>query len=266
EETPDIKSDVSALTPSIKGEVEFDKVSFTYIEDNEPVLKNISFKAELGDTVGIIGATGSGKSTIIKLIPRLFDVTQGEIRIDGVPIKQLEIQTLRSAIAFAPQKATLFSKSIEENVRYGKEDASIEEIYDALQASQALEFVEKFAEKENYPITQGATNLSGGQKQRLAMARAFVRKPAILILDDTTSAVDSISEKKIQKAILEKFNESTKFIVSSKVSSIQHANQILVIEDGFIVGHGTHEELLKGNKPYREIVETQLVKGGTLSE
>ena len=266
EETPDIKSDVSALTLSIKGEVEFDKVSFTYIEDNEPVLKNISFKAEPGDTVGIIGATGSGKSTIIKLIPRLFDVTQGEIRIDGVPIKQLDIQTLRSAIAFAPQKATLFSKTIEENVRYGKEDASIEEIYDALQASQALEFVEKFAEKETYPITQGATNLSGGQKQRLAMARAFVRKPAILILDDTTSAVDSISEKKIQKAILEKFNESTKFIVSSKVSSIQHANQILVIEDGFIVGHGTHEELLKGNKPYQEIVETQLVKGGTLSE
>ncbi|CAM5220479.1 ATP-binding cassette subfamily B protein OS=Ureibacillus acetophenoni OX=614649 GN=SAMN05877842_1058 PE=4 SV=1 [Ureibacillus acetophenoni] len=266
EETSDIKSSDQAITTPVKGEVEFDNVSFTYNEDNESVLKNISFKVRPGETVGIIGATGSGKSTIIKLIPRLFDATQGEIRIDGVPVKQYDLQTLRSAIAFAPQKATLFSKTIEENIKYGKDDATIDEIIDALQSSQAYEFVEKFDEKTNYHITQGATNLSGGQKQRLAMARAFVRKPAILILDDTTSAVDSISEKKIQKAIHDNFMDSTKFIVSSKVSSIQHADQIIVLDDGFIVGQGTHEELMRGNQPYKDIVETQLVKGGTISE
>lgn len=266
EETPDIKSNENAMKTTLKGEVEFDQVSFTYIEENEPVLKNISFKARSGETIGIIGATGSGKSTIVKLIPRLFDVTEGEIKIDGIPIKQLDLQTLRESIAFAPQRATLFSKSIEDNVKYGKEDATFEEIIEALQSSQAYEFVEKLDAKEKHIVSQGATNLSGGQKQRLAMARAFVRKPSILILDDTTSAVDSISEKNIQKAIKENFEDTTKFIVSSKVSSIRHADQIIVLDDGYIVGLGTHEELLQGNKTYQEIVETQIVKGGVLSE
>nr|WP_106781776.1 ABC transporter ATP-binding protein [Lysinibacillus timonensis] len=266
EETPDIRTHDNAIVGPINGEIEFDDVSFTYIDGNEPVIKNISFKVSPGETVGVIGATGSGKSTIVKLIPRLFDVSKGEIRIDGTPIKNYNLQALRNAIAFAPQKATLFSKSIEDNVKYGKEDATIEELMRALRSSQAHEFVEKLEEKEKHFISQGATNLSGGQKQRLAMARAFVRKPSILILDDTTSAVDSISEKKIQKAIKDNFIESTKFIVSSKVSSIQHADQILVLDDGFIVGHGTHEELLKSNKVYQEIVETQLVKGGMHSE
>lgn len=266
EETPDIKSNENAMKTTLKGEVEFDQVSFTYIEENEPVLKNISFKARSGETIGIIGATGSGKSTIVKLIPRLFDVTEGEIKIDGIPIKQLDLQTLRESIAFAPQRATLFSKSIEDNVKYGKEDATFEEIIEALQSSQAYEFVEKLDAKEKHIVSQGATNLSGGQKQRLAMARAFVRKPSILILDDTTSAVDSISEKNIQKAIKENFKDTTKFIVSSKVSSIRHADQIIVLDDGYIVGLGTHEELLQGNKTYQEIVETQIVKGGVLSE
>ncbi|KGR92020.1 multidrug ABC transporter ATP-binding protein [Ureibacillus massiliensis 4400831 = CIP 108448 = CCUG 49529] len=266
EETPDIKSNENAMKATLKGEVEFDQVSFTYIEENEPVLKNISFKARSGETIGIIGATGSGKSTIVKLIPRLFDVTEGEIKIDGIPIKQLDLQTLRESIAFAPQRATLFSKSIEDNVKYGKEDATFEEIIEALQSSQAYEFVEKLDAKEKHIVSQGATNLSGGQKQRLAMARAFVRKPSILILDDTTSAVDSISEKNIQKAIKENFEDTTKFIVSSKVSSIRHADQIIVLDDGYIVGLGTHEELLRGNKTYQEIVETQIVKGGVLSE
>lgn len=266
EETPDIKSNENAMKTTLKGEVEFDQVSFTYIEENEPVLKNISFKARSGETIGIIGATGSVKSTIVKLIPRLFDVTEGEIKIDGIPIKQLDLQTLRESIAFAPQRATLFSKSIEDNVKYGKEDATFEEIIEALQSSQAYEFVEKLDAKEKHIVSQGATNLSGGQKQRLAMARAFVRKPSILILDDTTSAVDSISEKNIQKAIKENFEDTTKFIVSSKVSSIRHADQIIVLDDGYIVGLGTHEELLQGNKTYQEIVETQIVKGGVLSE
>lgn len=266
EETPDIKNYNNAVSSPLKGEVEFDNVSFSYIEENEPVLKEISFKALPGETIGIIGATGSGKSTIVKLIPRLFDVSKGAIRIDNIPIKQIDLQTLRSAIAFAPQRATLFSKTIEENIKYGKDDASSEEIIEALKSSQAYEFVEKLDAKENHFITQGATNLSGGQKQRLAMARAFVRQPAILILDDTTSAVDSISERKIQKAIKEQFKDSTKFIVSSKVSSIRYADQILVMDDGKIVGQGTHDELIKDNKVYQEIVDTQKVKGGMLDE
>lgn len=210
--------------------------------------------------------TGSGKSTIVQLIPRLFDADRGVVRIDGKPIAEYDLSTLRKAIGFAPQKATLFSKTIEENVKYGRDEATLEELIEALESSCALEFVEKFDDKEQHFITQGATNLSGGQKQRLAMARAFIRKPAILILDDTTSAVDSISEKRIQQAIANHFKESTKFIVSSKISSIRHADTILVLDDGCIVGKGTHEQLIATNEAYQEIVSTQVVRGGTLNE
>lgn len=266
EEKPEIKNIENPMTTSIKGAVEFENVSFAYNKNNEPVLKNISFKANPGDTIGIIGMTGSGKSTIVQLIPRMYEVDQGVIKIDGLPINQYELQTLRSSIGFAPQKATLFSHTIEANVKYGNDEATMEELIAALESSCALEFVEKLEDKEQHLITQGATNLSGGQKQRLAMARAFVRKPAILILDDTTSAVDSISEKRIQNAIAENFKDSTKFIVSSKISSIRHADKILVLDDGCIVGQGTHEELLETNKAYQEIVSTQLVRGGTLNE
>ncbi|MDN4493974.1 ABC transporter ATP-binding protein [Ureibacillus aquaedulcis] len=265
-EQSEIISAEHPVTTPIKGSVEFDRVSFAYNKNNEPVLKNISFKAEPGETIGIIGMTGSGKSSIVKLIPRMFDADQGSIKIDGRPIKDYDLQTLRGAIGFTPQKATLFSRTIEENVKYGNEEASLEELIEALECSCALEFVEKLELREQYMVTQGATNLSGGQKQRLAMARAFIRKPAILILDDTTSAVDSISEKRIQQAIEENFEDSTKFIVSSKISSIRHADKILVLDDGVVVGQGTHKELLENNKPYQEIVSTQLVRGGTLNE
>ncbi|MFC7687730.1 ABC transporter ATP-binding protein [Ureibacillus sp. GCM10028918] len=266
EEQSEIFNAENPVTSPIKGEVEFDHVSFAYNKNNEPVLKNISFKANPGETIGIIGMTGSGKSSIVKLIPRMFEADQGIIKIDGRPIKEYDLQILRGAIGFTPQKATLFSRTIEENVKYGNDEASMEELIEALESSCALEFVEKLETREQHLITQGATNLSGGQKQRLAMARAFIRKPAILILDDTTSAVDSISEKRIQQAIKENFKESTKFIVSSKISSIRHADKILVLDDGVIVGQGTHEELLENNKPYQEIVSTQLVRGGTLNE
>jgi len=266
EEKPEIKNSESAVKSSIKGTVEFENVHFAYNKQNEAVLKNISFKVNSGETIGIIGMTGSGKSTIVNLIPRMYDTDQGLIKIDGRPIHQYDLETLRGAIGFAPQKATLFSRTIEENVKYGKDGATTEDLIEALESSCAYEFVEKLDEQEQYLITQGATNLSGGQKQRLAMARAFIRQPAILILDDTTSAVDSISEKRIQRAIAENFKESTKFIVSSKISSIRHADQILVLEDGCIVGQGTHEELLETNAIYQEIVSTQLVRGGTLHE
>lgn len=266
EEKPEIKNSESPVKSSIKGTVEFENVHFAYNKQNEDVLKNISFKVNSGETVGIIGMTGSGKSTIVNLIPRMYDTDQGLIKIDGRPIHQYDLETLRGAIGFAPQKATLFSRTIGENVKYGKDGATTEDLIEALESSCAYEFVEKLDEQEQYLITQGATNLSGGQKQRLAMARAFIREPAILILDDTTSAVDSVSEKRIQRAIAENFKESTKFIVSSKISSIRHANQILVLEDGCIVGRGTHEELLEINAIYQEIVSTQLVRGGTLHE
>ena len=262
----EINNPSNPICDEIKGEVEFDNVSFAYNKNNEPVLKNISFKVMPGETVGIIGMTGSGKSTIVKLIPRLFDVDSGSIKIDGRRIEQYDLEMLRRAIGFAPQKATLFSTSIEENVKYGNDEATYDDLIDALESSCALEFVEKLEMNEQHFITQGATNLSGGQKQRLAMARAFIRKPAILILDDTTSAVDSISEKRIQQAIAENFENSTKFIVSSKISSIRHADTILVLDDGCIVGKGTHEQLLEANKDYQEIVSTQLVRGGTIHE
>ena len=262
----EINQPTNPVSDEIKGEVEFDNVTFAYNKNNEPVLKNISFKVKSGQTLGVIGMTGSGKSTIVKLIPRLFDVDAGTIKIDGKEIKRYDLEHLRSAIGFAPQKATLFSTTIEENVKYGNDEATYEDLINALESSCALEFVEKLDRKEQHFITQGATNLSGGQKQRLAMSRAFIRKPAILILDDTTSAVDSISEKRIQRAIAENFQDSTKLIVSSKISSLRHADTIIVLDDGCIVGKGTHEQLLETNKAYQEIVSTQLVRGGTIHE
>lgn len=266
EEKSEITNIENPLKMTIKGKVEFENVSFAYNKNHEPILKNISFKADSGETIGIVGMTGSGKSSIVKLIPRMFEADQGNIKIDGRPIEDYDLQTLRGAIGFTPQKATLFSRTIEENVKYGNDEANFAQLIEALESSCALEFVEKLENREQHMITQGATNLSGGQKQRLAMARAFIRKPAILILDDTTSAVDSISEKRIQRAIEENFKGSTKFIVSSKISSIRHADMILVLDDGVVVGQGTHEELLENNTHYQDIVSTQLIRGGTLNE
>ncbi|MCP1146427.1 ABC transporter ATP-binding protein [Lysinibacillus endophyticus] len=266
EEPNEILNPDNSIKTSIRGEVQFIDVSFSYTKQGEPVLKNISFHAKAGETIGIIGMTGSGKSTIMKLLPRIFDVDAGEILVDNQSIKHIDLRNLRQSIGYAPQKAALFSMSIEENLKYGKSDASLNEIIEALEASCAAEFVEKLPDKEQHVLTQGATNLSGGQKQRLAMARAFVRKPSILILDDTTSAVDAISEKKIQQAIATNFPNSTKFIISSKVSSIKDADQILVIDDGYLIASGTHQQLLKTSEHYKEMVETQMEKGGVLNE
>ncbi|MGN7477592.1 ABC transporter ATP-binding protein [Solibacillus silvestris] len=251
---------------AIQGSVTFENVSFSYLKGTESVLKNISFHVNAGETVGIIGMTGSGKSTLVKMIPRLFDVDNGAIKIDGMPIRQYGLEHLRQSIGFVPQKATLFSKTIAENLRYGRADATEQQISGALQAANAKEFVDKLETGTEHELTQGATNLSGGQKQRLAMARAFIRKPSILVLDDVTSAVDSISEKMIQRAIEDQFSDATKFIVSSKISSIRHADQIFVMDDGEIVAKGTHEQLLKTSELYEEMSKTQAEKGVTLSE
>lgn len=264
EEEPAVQNEVAAKTLAVRGDVVFENVTFAYNEVGEPVLKDVSFTAKAGETIGIIGMTGSGKSTLMKMLPRLFDVQAGRVLVDGVDVRQHDISNLRQSIGFAPQKATLFSKTVKENIHYGDETANDLDIWQALQSASASEFVKKLEGELDYHVTQGATNLSGGQKQRLAMARAFVRKPAILVLDDVTSAVDSISERKIQAAIREHFNDSTKFIVSSKISSIKEANQILVLDDGAIVGRGTHEELLTTCPLYKEIATTQIEKGGTL--
>ena len=266
EETTDVKNPEGPVQNAILGSVTFENVSFSYIKGTEPVLKNISFHVNAGETIGIIGMTGSGKSTLVKMLPRLFEVDEGIVKIDGNPVQQYDLEQLRQAIGFAPQKATLFSKTIAENIRYGQDEASKVQLLDALQAASASEFVEKLPSGVEHELTQGATNLSGGQKQRLAMARAFVRKPSILVLDDVTSAVDSISEKNIQEAIQTQFGHVTKFIVSSKISSIRHADQIFVMDDGEIVAKGTHKQLLKISPLYEEMAKTQAEKGVTLSE
>lgn len=247
-------------TTDIHGDVEFEHVTFSYNDNGEQVLKDISFHAKAGSVVGIIGKTGSGKSTLVKLLPRLFDVQSGRILMDGVPIQQYDLAKLREAIGFTPQKALLFSGTIDENVRFGKDTAENREIATALEHAAATEFIEKLEQGTEHQLTQGATNLSGGQKQRLSIARAFIRKPPILVLDDTTSALDSISEKAVQRAIAANYQQSTIFIVASKIASIQMADQILVLDDGKLVGKGTHSELLKNCSAYQDIYLTQ-VKG-----
>ena len=240
-----------------KGQVEFREVNFSYSKNGEYVLKNISFLAKAGETIGIIGSTGSGKSTLVKLIPRLYDPDSGAILIDGVNIQEYSLERLRESIGFVQQKVTLFSGSIEENVRYGKVDASAYEMKGAAESAAAMEFIEKLDGKFAHELMQGATNLSGGQKQRLSMTRAFIREPKILILDDSTSAIDALSEASVQQALKQKHSKTTVFIISSKVSSIIDADQILVIDDGMIEASGKHEELLEKSSVYRGIYATQ---------
>lgn len=250
-----------ALTDPIKGAIDFDQVSYRYYETAEDVLKKISFSVKPGQTVGIIGKTGSGKSTLVKLLPRLFDPSGGEIRIDGKPLKSYSLATLREHIGFTSQKALLFSGPIEKNIRLGKDNATAEDIQQALEAACASEFVERLDKGLAHELSQGATNLSGGQKQRLALSRAFIRKPAILVLDDTTSALDSASEQQVQRAIATYYQDTTTFIVASKIASIQQADVILVLEDGDIVGQGTHQQLLQSNAHYQAIYASQQKAG-----
>ncbi|TQS75941.1 ABC transporter ATP-binding protein [Ornithinibacillus gellani] len=245
---------------TIHGEVTFNQVNFSYSKNGEHVLKDITFHAKAGDVIGIIGSTGSGKSTLLKLIPRLYDPDSGEVLLDGVNMKALSMEQIRSAIGFVPQKATLFSGTIQDNLRFGKDLATIEEMDVAAQAAAASEFIDRFEQRYEHQLTQGATNLSGGQKQRLSIARAFVKQPSILILDDSTSAIDALSELAVQRALKKDFTDTTVFIVSSKISSIIHADQILVMEDGQLEAKGTHEELLRHSKAYQKIYHSQAGK------
>lgn len=246
--------------------VEFDHVSLTYQGAAEPSLSNITFSVKEGETVGIIGGTGSGKSSLVNMIPRFYDATEGEVRIGGKCVQNYEVNDLRKKIGIVPQKAVLFKGTIEENLRWGKEDVSLEEIEKALELSQAKEFVEAKEKQLQEMVEQGGRNLSGGQRQRLTIARALVKKPEILILDDSASALDFATDAKLRKAIETMEQKPTLFIVSQRASSLMHADQILVLDDGEIVGKGTHEELLVSCETYQEIYYSQFPKEETENE
>lgn len=240
------------------GEIEFEHVFFKYRDEaKEYVLSDVSLKIPAGSTFGIIGQTGSAKSTLVQLIPRLYDATEGEVRIDGIPVKKYPVKHLRDAIAVVLQKNTLFSGTLLENLRWGKEDASMEEVETACRIACADEFIERLADGYNTEMGQGGVNVSGGQKQRLCIARAVLKKPKVLILDDSTSAVDTATEAKIREMLKSELPHMTKIIIAQRISSVRGADNILVLDDGKVSDIGTHEELLEKNKIYREIYESQ---------
>lgn len=241
-----------------KGTVEFDHVSFAYPEADEKVLEDISFRAEKGQTVAVIGSTGSGKSTLVNLIPRFYDVTSGAVRVDGVDVREMAKKDLCARLGYVPQKSVLFSGTIDSNLRYGCTDASEEEIRKAAEIAQASEFIEEKDEKYDTPIAQGGTNVSGGQKQRLSIARAIAKKPEILIFDDSFSALDYKTDVALRRALKESTAETTTIIVAQRISTILHADQIIVLDEGRVAGIGTHKELLKNCEVYRQIATSQL--------
>ena len=244
-----------------EGRVEFKNVSFGYSGENgrkDLVLEGISFTAEPGQTIGIIGSTGSGKTSLVQLIPRLYDVTGGEVLVDGVNVKEYSLKHLREGVGMVLQKNILFSGTIEENLRWGNEDAPMEDVIWFSESAQADPFVKTFKNGYDTEMGQGGVNVSGGQKQRLCIARALLKRPKILILDDSTSAVDTATEAKIRESLYHDLKDTTKIIIAQRISSVQETDQILVLEDGKIIGHGTHEELLKTCEAYSEIYTTQI--------
>lgn len=242
-----------------KGYLEFDNITFAYPGETEsPVLHNISFKAKPGETIAFIGSTGSGKSSLVQLIPRFYDVTLGKILVDGVDVRDFNVKALRHKIGFIPQKALLFTGTIAENIRYGKEDASIEELDKAADVAQAKEFIESKEEQFDTHLAEGGSNLSGGQKQRLSIARAVVKEPDIYIFDDSFSALDYKTDATLRKRLKEVTGDATVLIVAQRVGTIMDADQIIVLDHGEIVGRGTHEELLATNEIYSEIARSQL--------
>lgn len=246
------------LNPNKKGLVEFKNVSFRYPDSDEEVLSDISFTAEPGKTTAIIGSTGSGKSTIVNLIPRFYDVTSGNLLIDGVDIKDISNKDLRKIIGFVPQKGILFSGTIESNIKYGNPNMSDEQMIEAAQIAQATEFIESKPEKYQEPIAQGGSNVSGGQQQRLSIARAIAIDPEILVFDDSFSALDFKTDSILRAELAKKTQNKTVIIVAQRINTILNADQIIVLEDGKVVGKGTHEELIKTNETYKQIALSQL--------
>ena len=240
--------------------VEFKDMEFVYAGAKEPALKDISFCAMAGQTIGVIGGTGSGKSTLVNLIPRFYDAASGQVLVDGTDVKEYSLDELRDKTGVVPQKSVLFKGTLRDNMRWGKQDASDEEIYRALDTAQAREFVDSKGEGLDLYIDQGGHNLSGGQRQRLTIARALVRRPEILIMDDSASALDFATDARLRKAIRENTGDMTVFIVSQRATTIKSADTILVLDEGRLAGMGTHKELLKDCQVYREICLSQLSK------
>ncbi len=256
---PAIREEEGVTETAIKGYLEFKNVTFAYPGHAEsPVIRNVSFKASPGETVAFIGSTGSGKSTLIQLIPRFYDVSEGEILIDGVNVKDYQLSALRNKIGYIPQKALLFTGTIADNLRYGKEDATLEEMERAIDIAQATEFVSQKPQGYDEPLSEGGTNFSGGQKQRLAIARAIIRNPEIYIFDDSFSALDYQTDANLRARLKKETTESTVLIVAQRVGTIMHADRIVVLNEGDVVGIGTHRELLETCPIYYDIAASQL--------
>ncbi|MEM3041577.1 MAG: ABC transporter ATP-binding protein, partial [Nitrososphaerota archaeon] len=261
---PDVVEKPSAIVlKDVKGRVAFEDVCFSYDRDSgEPALSDINLVVEPGETVAILGATGSGKSTLINLIPRFYDVTAGRVTIDGIDVRDVTLESLRSNIGIALQEVVLFSGTIRDNIKYGRPDASDEEVEEAARAAQIHDFIMSLPEGYDSIVGQRGVNLSGGQKQRIAIARALLVKPKILILDDSTSSVDIETEGKIQEAIRQLMYGRTCFVIAQRVSTVLTADRIIVLDRGRIAAEGTHQELMRSSQIYREIYESQLGEGG----
>ena len=260
EDTAQVFAGEAADANGRKKAVEFRDVSLRYDAESGEALSHISFTAYAGDTIGIIGGTGSGKSSLVNLIPRFYDVTAGEVAVFGEDVRKLTLESLRAAIGMVLQKAELFQGSIADNLRWGKEDADSAAFWEALTVAQAKEYVETKPGRLDFHLEQNARNLSGGQKQRLTIARALMKKPEILILDDSASALDFATDAALRTAIRESARDITCFIVSQRAASVQYADRILVLDNGQLVGSGTHEELLRDNRVYQEIYYSQFPK------
>ncbi|MDD3599730.1 MAG: ABC transporter ATP-binding protein, partial [Firmicutes bacterium] len=256
--SPDAPKKRSLSTTAAQSSVAFNNVEFTYPGAEAPVLQGISFDAHPGETTAIVGSTGCGKSTLINLIPRFYDVTGGAVLVDGVDIREMREEDLRDKIGFVPQKAFLFSGTIASNLRYARPDATDDELWHALRIAQAADFVAEMPGQLEAPVSQGGTNLSGGQRQRIAMARALVKRPDIYVFDDSFSALDFKTDAALRAALQEEVDDATVFIVAQRVSTVMNADRIIVLDQGEIVGIGTHEELMEKCPVYREIVFSQL--------
>ena len=262
EEESDIVNPENPVYEVADGSIEFENVSFSYArESGRPVLENINLNIKSGETVGILGGTGSSKSSLVQLIPRLYDAAEGSVKVGGKDVRQYDIESLRKEVAMVLQKNVLFSGTIKENLRWGNENATDEELVHACKLACADEFIQGFEKGYDTYIEQGGTNVSGGQRQRLCIARALLRKPKILILDDSTSAVDMKTDALIRKAFAEEIPDTTKLIIAQRVASVQDADKIIVMDDGKITAVGTHEELLESSDIYREVYESQNKKG-----